>query len=159
MWAFISWLSIYSFTCSLQAYYPLLFDNWQDLVCKTFYELWFEEPSECQTQFVGDGSSIPMEVAMKTEQIVDMLRKMPNHHFLVTIIKRNLALDFLPQSAKSAGINAISLASVRKRCELICKRLLERILQVFHLLDSDLFLARFVYLFMFSVSQSCHLCR
>lgn len=102
----------------------------QDLVCKTFYELWFEEPSECQTQFVGDGSSVPMEVAMKTEQIVDMLRKMPNHHFLVTIIKRNLALDFLSQSAKSAGINAVSLASVRKRCELICKRLLERILQV-----------------------------
>ncbi|PKU66619.1 sister chromatid cohesion protein SCC2 isoform X2 [Dendrobium catenatum] len=102
----------------------------QDLVCKTFYELWFEEPSECQTQFVGDGSSVPMEVAMKTEQIVDMLRKMANHHFLVTIIKRNLVLDFLPQSAKSAGINAVSLASVRKRCELICKRLLERILQV-----------------------------
>ncbi|XP_020600109.1 nipped-B-like protein A isoform X2 [Phalaenopsis equestris] len=102
----------------------------QDLVCKTFYELWFEEPSECQTQFVGDGSSIPMEVAMKTEQIVDVIKKMPTNHFLVTIIKRNLALDFLPQSAKSAGINAVSLASVRKRCELICKRLLERILQV-----------------------------
>ncbi|KAK8961903.1 hypothetical protein KSP40_PGU005225 [Platanthera guangdongensis] len=102
----------------------------QDLVCKTFYELWFEEPSECQTQFVGDGSSIPMELATKTEQIIDMLRTMPNHHFLITIIKRNLALDFLPQSAKAAGVNAVSLASVRKRCELICKRLLERILQV-----------------------------
>lgn len=103
---------------------------WQDLVCKTFYEFWFEEPSGNQTQFVADGSCIPMEVAKKTEQIVDMLRKMPNHHLLVTIIKRNLALDFLPQSAKATGINAVSLATVRKRCELICKRLLERILQV-----------------------------
>lgn len=71
-----------------------------------------------------------MEVANKTEQIVNMLRKMPNHLPLVTIIKRNLSLDFLPQSAKATGMNAISLASVRKRCELICKRLLERILQV-----------------------------
>ncbi|KAG0481441.1 hypothetical protein HPP92_012299 [Vanilla planifolia] len=102
----------------------------QDLVCKTFYELWFEEPSECQTEYVGDGSSVPLEVAIKTEQIVDMLRKMPNHHLLVNIIKRNLVLDFLPQSAKASGINAVSLASVRRRCELICKRLLERILQV-----------------------------
>nr|XP_010923594.1 sister chromatid cohesion protein SCC2 isoform X2 [Elaeis guineensis] len=102
----------------------------QDLVCKTFYEFWFEEPSGSQKHLVADGSSVPMEVAKKTEQIVDMLRKMPNHHLLVTIVKRNLALDFLPQSAKATGINAFSLASVRKRCELICKRLLERILQV-----------------------------
>lgn len=103
---------------------------WQDLVCKTFYEFWFEEPSGSQTQFAGDGSSVPMEVATKTEQIVDMLRRMPSHHLFVTVIKRNLALDFLPQSAKATGINAVSLASVRKRCELICRRLLERILQV-----------------------------
>ncbi|XP_039139288.1 sister chromatid cohesion protein SCC2 isoform X2 [Dioscorea cayenensis subsp. rotundata] len=109
----------------------------QDLVCKTFYEFWFEEPSGNQTQFVADGSCIPMEVAKKTEQIVDMLRKMPNHHLLVTIIKRNLALDFLPQSAKATGINAVSLATVRKRCELICKRLLERILQVEEGSDED----------------------
>ncbi|KAJ6795400.1 nipped-B-like protein [Iris pallida] len=102
----------------------------QDLVCKTFYEFWFEEPSRNETQFVGDGSSVPLEIATKTEQIVDVLRKMPNHHLLVTVIKRNLALDFLPQSAKAMGINAVSLASVRRRCELICKRLLERILQV-----------------------------
>ncbi|XP_010259396.1 PREDICTED: nipped-B-like protein isoform X2 [Nelumbo nucifera] len=102
----------------------------QDLVCKTFYEFWFEEPSGIQTQFVGDGSSIPLEVAKKTEQIVEMLRRMPNHQPLVTVIRRNLALDFLPQSAKAIGINAVSLASVRKRCELMCKCLLERILQV-----------------------------
>lgn len=102
----------------------------QDLVCKTFYEFWFEEPSGSQTQFASDGSSVPMEVATKTEQIVDVLRRMPNHHLFVTVIKRNLSLDFLPQSAKATGINAVSLASVRKRCELICKRLLERILQV-----------------------------
>lgn len=102
----------------------------QDLVCKTFYEFWFEEPTGSQKHLVADGSSVPMEVAKKTEQIVDMLRKMSNHHLLVTIIKRNLALDFLPQAAKATGVNAFSLASVRKRCELICKRLLERILQV-----------------------------
>ncbi|XP_020095025.1 nipped-B-like protein isoform X2 [Ananas comosus] len=102
----------------------------QDLVCKTFYEFWFEEPTGSHKHYVADGSSVPMEVANKTEQIVNMLRKMPNHQPLVTIIKRNLSLDFLPQSAKATGMNAISLASVRKRCELICKRLLERILQV-----------------------------
>ncbi|XP_065037401.1 sister chromatid cohesion protein SCC2-like [Musa acuminata AAA Group] len=102
----------------------------QDLVCKTFFELWFEEPTGSQKHLIADGSSVPMEVAKKTEQIVDMLRNMPNSHHLVTVIKRNLTLDFLPQSAKATGINAASLASVRKRCELICKRLLERILQV-----------------------------
>ncbi|RVW30416.1 Sister chromatid cohesion protein SCC2 [Vitis vinifera] len=102
----------------------------QDLVCKTFYEFWFEEPSGSQTQFFGDGSSVPLEVAKKTEQIVEMLRKMPNHQLLVAVIKRNLALDFFPQSAKAVGINPVSLASVRKRCELMCKCLLERILQV-----------------------------
>jgi cohesin loading factor subunit SCC2 len=79
---------------------------------------------------VADGSSVPMEIAVKTEQIVDMLRKMPNHLPLITIVKRNLALDFLPQSAKATGINSSFMASLRKRCELICKRLLERILQV-----------------------------
>ena len=55
---------------------------------------------------------------------------MPNHQLLVTVIKRNLALDFFPQSAKAAGINPVSLASVRKRCELMCKCLLEKILLV-----------------------------
>ncbi|CAN6170545.1 unnamed protein product [Urochloa humidicola] len=102
----------------------------QDLVCKTFYELWFEEPTGSHKHLVADGSSVPMEIAKKTEQIVEMLRKMPNHQPLITIIKRNLALDFLPQSSKAAGINSSMVASLRKRCELICKRLLERILQV-----------------------------
>lgn len=81
-------------------------------------------------------------MAKKTEQIVEMLRRLPNNQLLVTVIKRNLALDFLPQSAKAAGINPVSLASVRKRCELMCKCLLERILQVclflFASLDSDI---------------------
>ncbi|KAL9259895.1 Sister chromatid cohesion protein SCC2-like protein [Drosera capensis] len=35
----------------------------QDLVCKTFYEFWFEEPSEIQAQYFGDGSLVPLEVA------------------------------------------------------------------------------------------------
>ncbi|KAK3124182.1 hypothetical protein QOZ80_7BG0583020 [Eleusine coracana subsp. coracana] len=102
----------------------------QDLVCKTFHELWFEEPTGSHRHLVADGSSVPMEIAKKTEQIVDMLRKMPNHQPLITIIKRNLTLDFLPQSAKAAGVNSSTMSSLRKRCELICKRLLERILQV-----------------------------
>ncbi|CAL9008514.1 unnamed protein product [Prunus brigantina] len=60
-----------------------------------------------------------------------MLRRMPSHQLLVTVIERNLALDLFPQSVKAIGINPVSLASVRKRCELMCKCLLERILQVF----------------------------
>ncbi|XAR51675.1 hypothetical protein NMG60_11006373 [Bertholletia excelsa] len=102
----------------------------QDLICKTFHEFWFEEPSGSQGRLFGDGSSVPLEVAKKTEQIVEMLRRIPNHQLLVSVIKRNLALDFLPQSAKAAGVNPVSLASVHKRCELMCKFLLERILQV-----------------------------
>ncbi|WCJ25615.1 PHD finger family protein [Euphorbia peplus] len=102
----------------------------QDIVCKTFYEFWFEEPSSVQSPYFGNGSSVPLEVAKKTEQIVEMLRRMSSHQPLVTVIKRNLALDFFPQSAKAAGINPVLVASVRKRCELMCKCLLERILQV-----------------------------
>lgn len=99
----------------------------QDLVCKTFYEFWFEEPSG--RQYFGNDSSVPLEVARKTEQIVNMLRKMPNHQPLVTVIKRNLALDFLPQT-KGMGTSPVLLATAHKRCEMMCKFLLERILQV-----------------------------
>ncbi|KAJ9564113.1 hypothetical protein OSB04_000079 [Centaurea solstitialis] len=102
----------------------------QDLVCKTFYEFWFEEPSGSQNQIFTDGSSVTLEIAKKTDQMVEMLRKMPSYQVLVIVIKRNLALDFLPQSAKAAGISPVMLASVRKRCELMCKCLLEKILQV-----------------------------
>ncbi|CAL5185968.1 unnamed protein product [Lathyrus oleraceus] len=102
----------------------------QDLVCKTFHEFWFEEPSASQTQVFEDGSTVPLEVAKKTEQIVEMLKRLPNNQLLVTIIKRNLTLDFLPQSAKAIGVNPSSLVTVHKRCELMCKCLLEKILQV-----------------------------
>ncbi|CAH2072676.1 unnamed protein product [Thlaspi arvense] len=102
----------------------------QDLVCKTFYEFWFEEPPGHHTQFASDASSIPLEVEKKTKQMVGLLRKTPNHQLLVTIIKRALALDFFPQATKAAGINPVALASVRRRCELMCKCLLEKILQV-----------------------------
>lgn len=130
----------YYFSCIIVGIYFLfympvpdviLFTGLQDLVCKTFYEFWFEEPSGSQTHLYGDSSSVPLEVAKKTEQIVEMQRRMQSHQLLVTVIKRNLALDFFPQSAKAVGINPMSLASVRKRCELMCKCLLERILQVF----------------------------
>ncbi|GAB2216709.1 hypothetical protein Droror1_Dr00024486 [Drosera rotundifolia] len=109
----------------------------QDLVCKTFYEFWFEESSEIQARYFGDGSLVPLEVAKKTEQIVDMLRKMPNQQLLVMVIKRNLALDFVPQSTKAAGINAVLLATVHKRCELMCKYLLDRVLQVEEMNNDD----------------------
>lgn len=99
-------------------------------MCKTFYEFWFEEPSGSQTQMYADGSSVTLEIAKKTEQMVEMLRKRPNYQLLVIVIKRNLALDFLPQAAKAAGISPVMLASVRKRCELMCKCLLEKILRV-----------------------------
>ncbi|KAL2977038.1 hypothetical protein AAZX31_13G042900 [Glycine max] len=102
----------------------------QDLVCKTFSEFWFEEPPASQTQVFGDGSTVPLEIVKKTEQIVEMLRGMPNNQLLVSVIKRNLSLDFLPQSAKAVGVNPVSLAIVRKRCELMCKCLLEKMLQV-----------------------------
>lgn len=108
----------------------MLFVHLQDLVCKTFHEFWFEEPSGMQSHYFGDGSSVPLEVANKTEQMVEMLRKMHSHQLLVAVIKRNLTLDFLPQSAKALGVNPASLASVRRRCELMCKCLLEKILQV-----------------------------
>ncbi|CAB4271257.1 unnamed protein product [Prunus armeniaca] len=90
----------------------VVLDSGTDIVCKTVYEFWFEEPTGSQTQFFGDGSSVPLEVAKNTEQIVEMLRRMPSHQLLVTLK--------LP----------VSLASVRKRCELMCKCLLERILQL-----------------------------
>lgn len=109
----------------------------QDLVCKTFYEFWFEEPSSLQGHHFGDGSSVPLEVTKKTEQIVEMLRRLSSHQLLVVVIKRNLGLDFFPQSAKAAGVNPISLASVRRRCELMCKSLLENILQVTEMSNED----------------------
>lgn len=116
-------------------------------MCKTFYELWFEEPSGSDKHYVADRSSVPMEVANKTEQIVDMLRQMPNHQPLITIVKRILVLDFLPQSAKATGgINQAALASIRKRCELICKRLLERILQVQLNFSYSYFYTNFIYI-------------
>uniref|UniRef100_A0A7N0V3E0 Sister chromatid cohesion protein n=1 Tax=Kalanchoe fedtschenkoi TaxID=63787 RepID=A0A7N0V3E0_KALFE len=102
----------------------------KDLVCKTFYEFWFEEPSTPVTQYSGDGSPVPLEVIKKMEQIAEVLRRTQSHYLLVTVIKRNLVLDFFPQSAKAAGINPILLGSVRRRCELMCKCFLEKILQV-----------------------------
>ncbi|GAA0182989.1 chromatin/chromatin-binding, or -regulatory protein [Lithospermum erythrorhizon] len=102
----------------------------QDLVCKTFYEFWFEEFPNSQSYVFGDGSSVSLELVKKTEQIVEMLRMMSGHQLLIVVIKRNLALDFFPQSAKAVGISPILIASVRKRCELMCKCLLEKILQV-----------------------------
>ncbi|KAI8011546.1 Sister chromatid cohesion protein SCC2 [Camellia lanceoleosa] len=60
-----------------------------DLVCKIFYEFWFEEPSGLQTRLFGGSSSVPLELAKKTEQIVEMLRRMPNHQLLVSVEEMN----------------------------------------------------------------------
>ncbi|KAI5400785.1 hypothetical protein KIW84_065590 [Lathyrus oleraceus] len=73
----------------------------QDDACKTFHEFWFEEPSASQTQVFEDGSTVPLEVAKKTEQTVEMLKRLPNNQLLVTIIKRNLTLDFFTAICKS----------------------------------------------------------
>ncbi|WOH13630.1 hypothetical protein DCAR_0833140 [Daucus carota subsp. sativus] len=74
----------------------------QDLVCKTFYEFWFDDSSSSQTRSFGDGSCVPIEVAKKTEQIVEMQRRMKDNQLLVTVVKCNLALDFF--TADSRGV-------------------------------------------------------
>lgn len=83
-----------------------------------------------QSRAFKDGSSVPLEVSKKTEQVVETLRRMSSHQPLAIVIRRILALDFFPQAAKAAGINPVLLASVRRRCELMCKCLLEKVLQV-----------------------------
>ncbi|GJY74725.1 hypothetical protein Tco_0479156, partial [Tanacetum coccineum] len=62
-----------------------------DLVCKTFHEFWFEEPSGSQNQIFTKGSSVTVEIAKKTDQM----------------------------SAKVVRISLVMLASVRKRCLII----------------------------------------
>ncbi|EPS72382.1 hypothetical protein M569_02375, partial [Genlisea aurea] len=109
----------------------------QDLVCKTFYEFWFEESNCPESHVFEDGSCVPLEVSKKTEQMVDVLRSMSSHQSLTIVIRRNLALDFFPQSAKAAGINPVLLASVHRRCELMCKCLLEKVLQVSEMSSED----------------------
>ncbi|KAH9298518.1 hypothetical protein KI387_030200, partial [Taxus chinensis] len=99
----------------------------QDLVCKTFYELWFEEPSNAQTKFVGDGSIVPPEIAERTQQLVNVLSMLNSHQPLVTIIKRTMALDFC--TSRNTGTSAVSQAAVRNRCEVMCKCLLESTLK------------------------------
>ncbi|KAI8010256.1 Sister chromatid cohesion protein SCC2 [Camellia lanceoleosa] len=54
-----------------------------EIISPIFYEFWFEEPSGLQTRLFGGSSSVPLELAKKTEQIVEMLRRMPNHQLLV----------------------------------------------------------------------------
>jgi cohesin loading factor subunit SCC2 len=41
-----------------------------------------------------------------------------------------LALDFIPQNAKNSNSTLVSQATVRNRCELMCKCLIEDILEV-----------------------------
>jgi cohesin loading factor subunit SCC2 len=102
----------------------------QDLVGKTFFELWFEEPVGHHTQFLGDGSAVPLDITEKVQQLVDVLRRLPGHQPMVTIIKRSLALDFCPQNTKNTATSMMTQAAVRHRCELMCKCLLESVLKV-----------------------------
>lgn len=102
----------------------------QDLVGKTFFELWFEEPTGHQSQYLGDGSVVPLEIAERAQQLVDVLRSLPSHQPMVTIIKRSLSLDFCPQNVKNASTSLVIQGAVRHRCELMCKCLLESVLKV-----------------------------
>ncbi|KAG6556205.1 hypothetical protein Mapa_002146 [Marchantia paleacea] len=102
----------------------------QDLVGKTFFELWFEETSNSSAQYVADGSFVPLEIAERTQQLVDVLRSLPTNQSMVSIIKRSLALDFCPQAVKNSATSSVTQAAVRHRCELMCKCLLESILKV-----------------------------
>jgi cohesin loading factor subunit SCC2 len=102
----------------------------QDLVGKTFFELWFEEPTNHQTQYLGDGSVVPLEIAERAQQLVDVLRSLPSHQAMVTIIKRSLSLDFCPQNTRNSATSMVTQAAVRHRCELMCKCLLESVLKV-----------------------------
>lgn len=102
----------------------------QDLVGKTFFELWFEEPTGHNIQYLGDESVIPLEITERAEQLVDVLRNLSSHQAMVTIIKRSLSLDFCPQNAKNSATSMVTQAAVRLRCELMCKFLLESVLKV-----------------------------
>lgn len=97
---------------------------------KTFFELWFEEPTSHQTQYLGDGSVVPLEIAERAQQLVDVLRSLPSHQAMVTIIKRSLSLDFCPQNTRNSATSMVTQAAVRHRCELMCKCLLESVLKV-----------------------------
>ncbi|KAI5058048.1 hypothetical protein GOP47_0026218 [Adiantum capillus-veneris] len=101
----------------------------QDLVCRTFFELWFEEPVNQQPYRNGDNSVVPSEIAERVQQLVDVLKCLQNPQAMVIIIKRSLALDFIPQSAKNSATGLVSQATVRNRCELMCKCLIENILK------------------------------
>lgn len=101
----------------------------QDLVCRTFYELWFEEPANQYAFHNGDSSSVPSEISERAQQLVDVLKCLQNPQAMVTIIKRSLALDFVPQTAKNSATSLVSQATVRNRCELMCKCLIENILK------------------------------
>jgi hypothetical protein len=120
----------------------------QDLVGKTFFELWFEEPVGHHTQFLGDGSAVPLDITEKVQQLVDVLRRLPGHQPMVTIIKRSLALDFCPQNTKNTATSMMTQAAVRHRCELMCKCLLESVLKVCGMLDLSCI-----------ISCTCHNCR
>eukprot|EP00250_Pteridium_aquilinum_P012903 c21018_g1_i1 orf=256-5733(+) len=101
----------------------------QDLVCRTFFELWFEEPTNQSSFHNGDNSYVPSEITERVQQLVDVLKCLQNPQAMVTIIKRSLALDFVPQSAKNSATSLVSQATVRNRCELMCKCLIENILK------------------------------
>ncbi|MCO5609933.1 hypothetical protein L7F22_064168 [Adiantum nelumboides] len=101
----------------------------QDLVCRTFFELWFEEPTNPQSYRNGDNSVVPSEITDRVQQLVDVLKCLQNPQAMVIIIRRSLALDFIPQSAKNSATGLVSQATVRNRCELMCKCLIENILK------------------------------
>jgi len=79
---------------------------------------------------LGDESVVPLEIAERAQQLVDVLRNLSSHQAMITIIKRSLSLDFCPQNVKNSATIMVTQAAVRLRCELMCKCLLESVLKV-----------------------------
>eukprot|EP00897_Mesotaenium_endlicherianum_P005542 jgi/Mesen1/5015/ME000025S04414 len=103
----------------------------RDLVTKTFYELWFEDQLEAEYRETSD---IAPNLAAHTNELVEVLKKLPNNQPLVAIIKRSLSHG--AQSNKTAAGHIAVQNAVRRRCELMCKHLLDSIVQVDESMDA-----------------------
>lgn len=95
----------------------------RDLVTKTLHELWFEEPTS------RNGTGAHSDVKETTQQLVEVLRRLPSSQPLVAIIKRSLAQDLNNHAEKGQEAAAVNPGAIWKRCEQMCKCLIESILQ------------------------------
>lgn len=95
----------------------------RDLVTKTLHELWFEEQLSSKR-----GTGPVSDVEETTNQLVEVLKRLPSNQPLVAIIKRSLAQDLDNQVDKGKEAAAVNPGAIRRRCEQICKCLIESIL-------------------------------